>query len=198
MQETKVIGITGGIGSGKSIVCEIFKRDYQAHLINMDQIAHSLMEPGAISYELIVKFFGKEILDAANRIDRKKLGELVYKDENQLMLLNSCTHPYVLDYVRNEIQDKKSARERLICVESALPKEAKLTELCDEVWYVKASDNLRRERLIHNRNYSKDKIDHIFGKQISDKEYKKIGTKIIINETSQEDLVKQIKLLLKK
>lgn len=198
MEETKVIGVTGGIGSGKSIVCEILKVYHQAYLINMDQIAHTLMEPGAISYRLIVEHFGDVILDDNGNINRRKLGDLVYQDELQLLILNSLTHPYVLEYVRDEIRDKKDAKVKLICVESALPKEAKLSEICDEIWYVKASDNVRRDRLSIHRNYSTDKIDKIFGKQISEKEYKEIGTKIIINETSQEELIWQINLLLEK
>ncbi len=194
----KVIGITGGIGSGKSIVCDILQNHYKAYLINMDQIAHSLMEPGEISYELIVKHFGRIILDQAKRIDRKKLGELVYGDEEQLKLLNSFTHPYVLSYVRNLIYEKKLSLEKLICVESALPKEGKLRELCDEVWYVKASDSIRRDRLKNSRGYTNDKIDSIFRKQITDEQFTEIGTEIIMNETSQEDLLKQIDYLLKK
>lgn len=194
----RVIGITGGIGSGKSIVCEILQNHYKAYLINMDQIAHSLMEPGEISYELIVKHFGSNILEHKGNIDRKKLGELVYGDEEQLKLLNSFTHPYVLSYVKNLIYEKKLSLEKLICVESALPVEGKLREICDEVWYVKASDSIRRERLKNNRCYSDEKIDSIFSKQITDEQFREIGTEIIANETSQEELLKQIDNLLKK
>lgn len=193
----KVIGITGGIGSGKSMVCEILQNHYGAYLINMDQIAHSLMEPGEISYELILRDFGRDVLDDRERINRKKLGEIVYQDEEQLKLLNSLTHPYVLSYVKDLIHEKSMVKEKLICVESALPVEGKLTEICDEVWYVKASDTIRRERLMNSRNYSKEKIDNIFNKQISEEEYKKIGSKIIYNETSQDELIKQIDYLLK-
>ena len=194
----RVIGITGGIGSGKSIVCEILQKHYKAYLINMDQIAHSLMEPGEISYELIVKHFGSNILEHKGNIDRKKLGELVYGDEEQLKLLNSFSHPYVLSYVKNLIYEKKLSLEKLICVESALPVEGKLREICDEVWYVKASDSIRRERLKNNRCYSDEKIDSIFSKQITVEQFREIGSEIIANETSQEELLKQIDNLLKK
>jgi dephospho-CoA kinase len=193
----KVIGITGGIGSGKSIVCEILQNHYQAFLINMDQIAHSFMEPGEISYELIVKHFGSNIIDQEGKIDRKRLGEIVYQDEAELKCLNSFTHPYVLSYVKNLIFEKSLSGEKLICVESALPVEGKLSEICDEVWYVKASDAIRRERLETNRNYSKEKIDSIMSKQITEEKYKEIGSKIINNETSQDELIKQIDNLLK-
>jgi len=192
----KVIGITGGIGSGKSIVCEILQKHYQAFLINMDQIAHSFMEPGEVSYELIVKHFGEDILDEKGQINRKKLGQIVYQNEEALKYLNSCTHPYVLSYVKNLIYEKSLSQEELICVESALPVEGKLKEICDEVWYVKASDTIRRERLLVSRNYSNEKIDSIFSKQISEEQYKEIGTKIIRNETSPDDLIEQIDYLL--
>lgn len=193
----KVIGITGGIGSGKSFVCEILRRDFKAFLINMDQIAHSFMESGGISYELIVKHFGKHILDQDGQIDRKKLGEIVYKDEEELKYLNSFTHPYVLSYVKDLISEKTLQQEVLICVESALPVEGKLEEICDEVWFVQAPYAIRRERLMNNRDYSKEKIDSIFSKQIAEDKYKAISSKVIYNETSKEELIKQIDSLLR-
>ncbi|MFV0342295.1 MAG: dephospho-CoA kinase [Anaerocolumna sp.] len=193
----RVIGITGGIGSGKSVVCEMLKNQYGAFLINMDQIAHSFMEPGNVSYELIVKHFGQDILDEKGHIDRRKLGEIVYKEEEQLKCLNSFTHPYVLSYVRELIKEKRKSNENLVCVESALPIEGKLTQICDEVWYVRTSDSLRSERLRENRKYTTEKIDGIFKKQISEEQYKEIGTKIIWNESSYDVLLKQIEILLK-
>lgn len=193
----KIIGITGGIGSGKSMVCEILQKEYNAYLINMDQIAHSLMEPGKVSYELIVNHFGKEILDGDNKINRNKLGEIVYKDEEELLKLNSFTHPYVKAYSEELIENLRKSNREIVCVESALPVEAKLRDLCDEVWYVKASEQIRRKRLMESRNYSSEKIDSIFEKQKKE-EYSNQCTHIIINDSTQDDLKRQIDELLRK
>ena len=91
----KIIGITGGIGSGKTAVLNILKEDYNAFVMEADALAHHLMEPGQISYKDIVDEFGSDILDKDGNIDRQKLGQIVFNDEERLQTLNSITHPNV-------------------------------------------------------------------------------------------------------
>ena len=91
----KIIGITGGIGSGKTAVLDIMQRDYGAFIMEADALAHRLMEPGQISYNDIVEHFGRDILDEDSRIDRAKLSAVVFSDQKQLDILNSITHPNV-------------------------------------------------------------------------------------------------------
>ena len=91
----KIIGITGGIGSGKTAVLDIMQRDYGAFIMEADALAHRLMEPGQISYNDIVEHFGRDILDEDSRIDRAKLSAVVFSDQKQLDILNSITHPKV-------------------------------------------------------------------------------------------------------
>lgn len=194
----KVIGITGGIGSGKSFIAGIMKENFHAYLINTDQIAHKLMEKGRISYELIVRYFGEKVLDTEGEIDRGALGRIVYQDPDKLLTLNSFTHPYVMEYVKRLIEERRRESETLICIETALPIEAGLKEFCDAIWYVYAPENTRRERLIRSRNYEKEKIDQILKNQISDRDYRKASTHIIINDCPKEKIVGQIEVLLEK
>ena len=91
----KIIGITGGVGSGKSEILNILKNDYQAKIIQSDHVAHELMVPGAKSYGAIVQAFGNEILNEDQTINRPILGEIVFHDETKLSLLNSITHKNV-------------------------------------------------------------------------------------------------------
>ncbi|WFR54941.1 dephospho-CoA kinase [Anaerocolumna sp. AGMB13025] len=192
----KVIGITGGIGSGKSLVSDIMRDTFHAYLINTDQIAHKFMEKGEVSYRLIVEYFGEEILSPSGEIDRGVLGKIVYKDEDKLLKLNSFSHPYVMEYVRNLITEKKKEKIELICVETALPIQAGLKDFCDAIWYVYAPEGVRRERLKQSRNYDEQKMNEIFKNQISDFEYRNASTHVIINDYPIEKIKEQIQILL--
>jgi dephospho-CoA kinase len=194
----KVIGITGGIGSGKSLIAEIMQNKFNAYLINTDRIAHMFMEKGEISYKLITEYFGRGVLNSSGDIDRVALGAVVYGDAEKLLKLNSFTHPYVMDYVRNLIEEKRREKVEFTCVETALPVQAGLKDFCDAVWYVFAPDTVRRERLKQARNYKEQKIDKIFENQFSDFEYRKASTHIIINDCTREKIIEQIEVLLEK
>ncbi|MDF2608857.1 MAG: hypothetical protein K0R92_331 [Lachnospiraceae bacterium] len=194
----KVIGITGGVGGGKSTVTDILREQYKAYLINTDQIAHTLMQKGEISYQLIINHFGTGVLDEHGNISRSLLGALVYQAPDKLRRLNSFTHPYVMEQVKEIINQKREENVPIVCVETALPKEAGLKEICDEIWYIYAPEELRRERLIKSRNYSDDKISGIFMNQIKHEEYKQISTHMIQTDCSMEHVREQINFLLEK
>lgn len=180
------------------MVADIMRNDFHAYVINTDQIAHKLMEKGRISYQLIVEYFGNNILTPSGEIDRSSLSRLVYQSPEKLLLLNSFTHPYVMDYVGKLIEEKNKENEDLICVETALPIEAGLHTFCHAIWYVFSPDNLRRERLKESRNYSDEKIDQIFKNQISEKDYRKASTHVLINDGTREIIAEQIEVLLEK
>ncbi len=186
MKENKVIGITGGVGSGKSTVSKILEEDYGAYIINTDDVAHKLMEKGQISYNYIKEYFGPSILDENDNIDRAKLGVIVYKDANELLKLNSFTHPYVMDQVKIIIKQKQKENYNYVAIETALPQEAKLKDICDEIWFVYASQASRAKRLKAQRNYTDEKIICIMDKQLTSEEYKTYSTHIIINENGEK------------
>ena len=100
----KVIGVTGGVGSGKSVVLSILEKDYHAETILADLVAHDLMQPGGKSYEDIVEAFGDGILNDDGTIDRVKLGNIVFHDAEKLQKLNAITHPNVKEEIKNRIQ----------------------------------------------------------------------------------------------
>lgn len=191
-KHTKVIAITGGVGSGKSTVTKILEEKYEAFLINTDKIAHSLMKRGAISYRLIVEYFGETILDENKEINRRVLGEVVYKEKEALKKLNSFTHPYVMKEVNHIIEEQRKKSISIICVETALPKEANLKSFCDQIWFVYTPMEVRKERLRTYRNYTDEKINKIMKNQLSDEEYKRLSTHVIMNEESLEMVEKQI------
>lgn len=193
----KVLGITGGIGCGKSTVIDILREQYSCAVINTDQIAADLMQKGQKTYQKIVEYFGEDILKDDGEINRKKLANRVFKSEMDLLKLNSFTHPLVREEVLIKIEQyQKEDSERLIIVETALPYEARLKEYCDEVWYVTASLELRRERLKTTRGYSDEKINDIFNKQLSDADYRDFCTHVIVNDTTKEEVIRQARHIL--
>lgn len=194
----KVIGITGGIGSGKSLVADIMIKKYNAYFINTDRISYEQMLPGGISYKGVVDYFGKEILKEDGTIDRSKLSKIVFSDKEKLRKLNSLTHPNVLTEVKKEIEQKRAEKNVPYClIETALMIESGYDFVCDEVWYVHCPADIRRQRLKLSRGYSDEKIDAVFANQSKEEDFFKKYKKVIYNDGNMESLYRQIDELVK-
>lgn len=194
----KVIGITGGIGSGKSLVADIMIKKYKAYLINSDRIAKEQMMPGGISYKGVVDYFGKEILSEDGTIDRRKLSNIVFSDRDKLLKLNSLTHPNVLSEVQRIIAKKRDSKTVAYCIiETALMIESGYDFVCDEVWYVHSSKDERRNRLKQYRSYTDERINAVFENQSKEEDFFKAFTKVIYNDSDLCKLEYQIDDLLK-
>ncbi|NLP15595.1 MAG: dephospho-CoA kinase [Clostridiales bacterium] len=193
----KVIGITGGIGSGKSLVADIMIMKYNAYLINTDMIAKEQMMPDGISYPGIVEYFGEEILNKDGTIDANKLADIVFKDKEKLLKLNSLTHPNVLTEVKRIIAGMREGKKTPYCIiETALMIESGYDFVCDEVWYVYSSADTRRGRLKQYRSYDDKKIDAIFESQSKEEDFFKRYSKVIYNDSDIHNLEVQIDRLL--
>ena len=117
----KIIGITGGVGSGKSEILNILENEYGARIIIADLVAHKLMEPDGISYKGIVKAFGKGIVKADGFIDREVLGSIVFCSERKLKILNEITHKNVDAEIMRQIEEiRKEDPNALVVCEAAL------------------------------------------------------------------------------
>lgn len=196
----KVIGITGGIGSGKSLVADIMVKKYNAYNINTDRIAYEQMLPGGISYSGVVEYFGKGILNEDGTIDRSRLSRIVFNDREKLLKLNSLTHPNVLIEVQKVIDKKRAEKNVPYCIiETALMIESGYDAVCDEVWYVHSPADIRRQRLKSSRGYTDEKIDAIFASQSKEQDFFKKFDKVIYNEDNMDldALNRQIEKLLK-
>lgn len=188
----RVIGITGGIGSGKSKVLAYMKEHYKALVCETDALAHKLQEPGMICYREIVSHFGEEILDAGGMIDRKALGALVFADAKQLEALNQIVHPEVKKEVKRQIEEARKKNSGLFLIESALLMEDHYEEICDELWYIYAEEKVRRERLRMSRELSEEKITAIIRAQADEKTFRDYCKVVIDNSGAFEDTLKQI------
>jgi len=195
----KVIGLTGGIGSGKSMVAEILREKYKACILDTDSIAKRQMEPGGESYRLVLEHFGEEILCPDGRINRQKLADIIFRDANKRLKINQLTHPIVLEEVKKEIESRrKSGTTEYLVVETALMIESGYDFICDEVWYVYAPKELRRLRLKESRGYSDEKIDSIMANQKKDEEFRAKYCKVIENTSDRQYLEKQVDALIER
>ena len=167
----KVIGITGGVGSGKTQVLEYLNDKYGATICLTDEVAKRLQKKGGECYDAIVAHFGEEILDENGELNRHKLGGIVFSDNEELAVLNSLVHPAVKEEVKKEIQKEERKNTNLFVLESALLIEDDYEEICDEVWYIHVDADIRKKRLMYARGYSEKRVDNIIASQMKKSEY---------------------------
>lgn len=188
----KVIGLTGGIASGKSTVSNIL-REKGAYIIDADEISKALVEPGKPAYKEIVEFFGKEILNEDGTIKRKKLGKIVFADTEKLSVLNSITHPKIIEEIEKKLKECRERDEKVVVIDAALLIELGLYKLADEVWLVVVDEKTQLERLLKRDMFlePKEAKDRIRA-QMPQEEKKKYATRIIDNTGDFSHLKEQV------
>ena len=190
----KVYGITGGAGTGKSEVIKMLQQNFGGCVIMSDEVARELMQKGNISYQLIVEYFGRDILMDDGEIDRKKLADHVFNNKEALEKLNSMTHPYVKDEIRKLIAEAEASGEcRFVALESAILLECGYEDICDEFWYVYTKPEIRRQRMKETRNYSDEKVDSVMRNQQPDEVFFEQCSFVIKNNTTLLDVYAQLK-----
>ena len=190
----KVYGITGGAGTGKSEVIKMLQENFGGCVIMSDEVARELMQKGNISYQLIVEYFGRDILMDDGEIDRKKLADHVFNNKEALEKLNSMTHPYVKDEIRKLIAEAEASGEcRFVALESAILLECGYEDICDEFWYVYTKPEIRRQRMKETRNYSDEKVDSVMRNQQPDEVFFEQCSFVIKNNTTLSDVYDQLK-----
>jgi dephospho-CoA kinase len=128
-----VVGLTGGIGTGKSVVAEIL-REQGAEILNADLVGHEAYLPGAPAYEDIVAEFGQDVVAKDGTIDRKRLGPIVFSSPDKLARLNAITHPRMKEMMREKLSEAERMGTRVAVLEAALLFDASWDDLTDEVW----------------------------------------------------------------
>ena len=193
----RVIGITGGVGSGKSTVLKLLKERFNAYILMADDIAKDTMNRGNAGYEQVVEMFGDGILCEDKSIDRKALAQIVFNNPNKRMVLNSIIHPLVKKIILNKINELRIAGTyEYVFVEAALLIEDHYDIICDELWYIYVPQDIRRSRLKESRGYSDEKIDSVFKSQLTRQEYEKACINTIDNSNDIEYTMKQLERLL--
>lgn len=193
----RVIGLTGGVGCGKSTVAALINDNYNALVLIADDIGALLMEPGQRCYEEIIEVFGPQVVGEDQRLDRKSLASIVFADTKKLTVLNQIVHPKVKAFIEERI---KKERERgqldYIFIESAIILKCGYESICDEFWYVSAPVEERVKRLRLNRGYSKEKIQAIMSNQNEEEEFMNACSNVIENDGELKKICDQLKNLL--
>jgi dephospho-CoA kinase len=166
MKKMKIIGLTGGTGSGKTTVASLLVQITNAYIIDADHIGHEQIKKGKPAYNKVIEFFGGEIVDQSGEINRKKLGGIVFSDPSKLQKLNECTHPFIRQEIENQIQQiREEGQYEYIVVDAALLVEIGFHEMVDEVWGVYAHIEQRMQRIM-----KRDQLDAVQAKQRLDKQ----------------------------
>ena len=187
------IGLTGAIGSGKNTAAEIFQ-DLGFYVIDSDVSSRKVMQQGEKAYKEIVDFFGKDILLDNKDINRKALGEIVFKDKSKLHKLESIVHPAVTLYEKKLKSDIFARDNKAIVIVHA----ALLIETCDKSDFdmmivIHADKNTRLNRVIKRDNRSAKEIEDIINSQLDDEERLKYADVIIDNSSDIDNLKNEVK-----
>ena len=178
-----VIGVTGGVGTGKSTILSILEKEYGAKIILADDVCRDLMDPGKSCYQPIIDALGEEVLTdgPGSQFNRGRIAEIIFNDPEKKALINSITHPLVKEEIIDMIKKYTDEGIEYIVVESAIIIEAKYLDIIDELWVVHTDYWDRVERLMSSRGYSMKKIDEIMANQLSEEEYISYADFIIYN-----------------
>ena len=190
----KFIGITGGVGAGKSAVLDYLATKPGVRVMLADEIAHELMEPGTDCYEQIRQAFPEhDIYKEDGHFDRIKLAKVIFSDENKRAGMNGIVHPAVKAYVIAEAKrERQEGTLALLVLEAALLIEEHYDEICDELWYIYTSENIRRQRLKASRHYTDEKITDMIASQPSEDTFRQACQAVIDNSGDFEDTKRQI------
>jgi len=190
----KVIGITGGVGCGKSTVLDLVEKNFNEYVIKADEVGRHVLDKETKGYAQFVTLFGEAFLNGQGEVDREKLAREVFRNAGKLAVLNSIVHPLVKKYIVEEMARVRCmGRYDYFFVEAALLFEDHYELFCDEVWYIYADEVSRRARLLDSRGYSDEKTDSIMRNQLSEELFRKRCDYVLDNSGSVEETFEQLK-----
>ena len=186
------IGITGGVGAGKSTVLDFLEEQYQAYVMKADEIGHLVMEPGQSCYEPVIRLFGKQVIKNDKTIDRRQVSDVVFSHPGMLEKLNQIIHPAVKQYIRDQLAVKKPYGQKVCVVEAALLLEDHYQEFCDTIWYIHTDEEIRIQRLMENRGYTREKSESIIASQAPEDFFRANADYVVINNGDFAETRQQI------
>ena len=192
----KVIGITGGVGAGKSMVLNYLKDKYNACIVLTDDVGRNLQKKGEPCYEALLAHFGNEVLDRDGNLDRAAFAKRIFSDREALAFTNSLIHPAVKAEIIKAIKAKRNEGLPYFFIESALLIEDHYEEICDELWFVHTDELTRKKRLKDQRGYDEEKSNSIIKQQLCDDEFMKNCDRVIENSGSFEQTMHQIDIMI--
>ncbi|NLJ72910.1 MAG: dephospho-CoA kinase [Syntrophomonadaceae bacterium] len=186
----KIVGLTGGIASGKSTVAGVFA-ELGAYIIDADKVAHEIVEPNNPAWRDVISFFGEEILNADKTINRERLGEIVFNNADLLDKLNKITHPRIMEKFKDELQAiRENNPNAIVIMEVPLLYETHLERMCDLVVVVWVDRETQKDRLMRRDSISGDSAVKRIDSQMDLDEKAKIADYVIDNRKTIEETIK--------
>ncbi len=193
-----IVGLTGGIASGKSLVAKVFK-DLGAHVIDADKIVHELLEPGQQAWEEVVEYFGPGIVFPDKIIDRRKLGEIVFNHAEKRTWLNQCLHPKVFAIYTARVKNLCArAPHAIIVLDAALLIETGYHKKMDRIVVVYATQEQQMERLTSRDRFSREQALVRIRSQMPLSEKRKQADYVIENTGTREETEQQAREIFQK
>ena len=195
----KVIGITGGVGSGKTEVLNLIDGMTKCVIVRADELAKSLEVRGEVCFDPLIELLGEGVLQENGEIDPKKMAQMIFAEEsgNLRDKVNGIVHPAVKKRILSMIKEADNEKKvEFFFIEAALLIEDHYDLIVDELWYIYADEDVRRQRLRDSRGYSDEKINRIMATQSSDEVFRKYCKVIIDNSGTLEDTRRQLENLL--
>lgn len=193
----KIIGLTGGIGSGKSTVSS-YLRDKGYKISDADLIAHQITEPGMETLNELVKAFGDDILDDEGRLKRKYLASIAFTDAENEKTLNDITHKGIKRQLEAEIEANRQKGEKIMFLEGPILFEAGVDKWCDATWLVIADMELRLKRVMERDNATEEQVKQRIACQMSDEEKIALADEVLDNSGDKKELLNKVDGLLRK
>ena len=189
------IGLTGGIGSGKTMAAKRFLA-LGARVYYADEVSRRALDPGAVCYDRVVSAFGREIVLSDGTIDRKRLGQIVFADEEKLQLLNEIIHPYVIGELFARAEEDFSDEQNGIAVfEVPLLFESGMSAQMDHNIVVSSTEENRIARVVERDNLAREQVLARMRAQMPEEEKLLLADSILFNNGSEDDLRAQVDAL---
>ena len=196
----KIIGVTGGVGSGKTELLHYIEKNYRCRILLADEASHEVMQKGGRIYEPLVALLGSSVLDSSGEINRKEMAARIFSHEELLGRVNALIHPAVREFILEAVAEEREKAAAgaddavdYFFLEAALLIECGYRSVVDEMWYIYCDLTVRRERLKKSRGYSDEKIDSIPSSQLSEAEFRSGSDVVIDNSGNLEDAYRQIR-----
>ncbi len=183
----KVIGLTGGIGSGKSTVAQ-FLAELGAVVLDMDKVGHEALKPETEVWERVVNEFGKSVLTVSGDINRAKLGEIVFKNHEALVRLNQIIHPTIDNIVNVKLEEYRRQGIKVVVLEAAALLEASRTLMVDEVWVAVAPEAAVLKRIEERGGLSEEELRARIRSQLTNEERIKHADVVIDTDCNLDEL----------
>ena len=188
----RLIGVTGGVGAGKSSVLDYLHKEYGVVIVQLDDVSRAMLATDGPCYDSTIEIFGLSVVREDRSLERAAIAEIVFSDPVMMEKLNALVHPAVQRETERIISQCREEGVKILVLEAALLIEQHYDEICDELWYIYAGADTRMRRLAESRGYSKERIEGTMAKQLSDEEFRAKATFVLDNDGDFEYTKTQI------